>query len=126
MGLDTSHNAWHGPYSSFNVFRRWLAEKIEINLNDYIGYGNEDATKELNSINHKLMPLFNHSDCDGLLTPDECKQIAEGLDDVLKNITQEEAEHPDNKFPFSNYNKAKQFREGCLFAYSLDENIEFN
>ena len=126
MGLDTSHNAWHGPYSSFNNFRRWLAEKIEINLNDYIGYRNESATKKLTSIDHKLMPLFNHSDCEGILTPDECKQIAEGIEEVLKNMSKEEIEHPENEYSLSNYNKAKQFREGCLLAYSLDENIEFS
>lgn len=32
MGLDTTHNAWHGPYSSFNRWRHWLAEQIGIPL----------------------------------------------------------------------------------------------
>jgi hypothetical protein len=126
MGLDTSHNAWHGPYSSFNRFRYWLAEKAGINLNEYLGYGHASATKELTSIDHKLMPLFNHSDCEGELTPLECKQIAEGIDEVLKNISKEEIEHPENTYSFSNYNKAKQFRDGCVLAHSLNENIDFH
>lgn len=125
MGLDTSHGAWHGPYSSFNRFRYWLAEKIGINLNDYIGYG-DNAQEELTSIDHKLMPLFNHSDCEGELTPSECKQIAEGIDEVLNNISKEEAEHPSNAYSFSHLNKAKQFRDGCILAHSENENIEFN
>jgi hypothetical protein len=126
MGLDTSHDAWHGPYSSFNRFRYWLAEKIGINLDDYIGYGKESAVKELTSIDHKLMPLFNHSDCEGELTPAECKQIAEGIDEILKGISKEEVEHPENTYSFSHINKAKQFREGCLLAHSLNENIDFH
>jgi hypothetical protein len=32
MGLDTTHNAWHGPYSMFNRYRHWLAEQIGIPL----------------------------------------------------------------------------------------------
>jgi ribosomal protein L32E len=123
MGLDTSHDAWHGPYSSFNTFRKWLAQKIGINLEDYIGYGEDSATKELTSIDHKLIPLFNHSDCDGILTPEECKQIAEGIEDAIKD---EPEDLSGNEYSFSNLNKAKQFRKGCLLAYSLNENIDFH
>lgn len=28
MGLDTSHNAWHGPYSSFGHWRNWVAIQL--------------------------------------------------------------------------------------------------
>lgn len=28
MGLDTSHNAWHGPYSSFGEWRNWVAIQL--------------------------------------------------------------------------------------------------
>jgi len=118
MGLDTTHEAWHGPYSSFNQFRYWLANLIGISLNDYIGY-NENGTKDLTSINHPLMPLFNHSDCDGKLTSDECKQIAEGIDSALKNT------EPDEQ-PYSHYQEAITFRDGCLLAYSKNEEIEFH
>jgi hypothetical protein len=126
MGLDTSHDAWHGPYSSFNQFRKWLAGKIGINLEEYIGYGDDNSKKELASIKHKLMPLFNHSDCEGHLTPTQCKKISDGIDEVLSNISKEEAEHPENNWSHSNYNKAKRFRDGCLLAYSKKEKIEFH
>jgi hypothetical protein len=126
MGLDTSHDAWHGPYSSFNTFRKWLASKINVNLDEYIGYGGANATKELTSIDHKIMPLLNHSDCEGELKPAECLQIAEGISDILKNISKEEVEHPENNWQFSDYNKAIRFRDGCLLAHSKNENIEFH
>lgn len=30
MGLDTTHDAWHGGYGSFNHWRIWLAEQFEL------------------------------------------------------------------------------------------------
>lgn len=126
MGLNTTHNAWQGPYSSFNEFRKWLASKININLDEYIGYMHPDATKEITSINHKIMSLLNHSDCDGELTPEECRQIAEGIEEILNGISKEESENAENNWHFSNYNKAKRFKEGCLHAYSKNEHMEFH
>jgi hypothetical protein len=38
MGLDTTHNAWSGPYSSFNNWRRWIADKIGIPLDLMEGF----------------------------------------------------------------------------------------
>ena len=125
MGLDTSHNAWQGPYSSFNRFRHWLAEKIGINLKEYYGYGG-NQNKKLSSIEHKIMPLLNHSDCEGELTPAECKQIAEGIDEILNALSKKEIEDPENQYSFSHINKAKQFRDGCILAHSLNESIEFH
>ena len=117
MGLDTTHNAWHGGYGRFNNFRNWLANCIGINLNDYIGYG-ANATKELSSIEHELEPLFNHSDCDGNLDPSDCKKIADGIDKVLNCVVKDLE-------PYSNYQKAIQFRDGCLDEYTKNETIEF-
>lgn len=43
MGLDTSHNAWHGPYSSFMSWRIWLAKQIGIPLELMEGFYSEDS-----------------------------------------------------------------------------------
>ncbi len=32
MGLDTTHDCWHGPYSSFNRWRTQLAAEIGLPL----------------------------------------------------------------------------------------------
>ena len=29
MGLDTSHDCWHGPYSSFARWRNWIARSLD-------------------------------------------------------------------------------------------------
>ena len=118
MGLDTSHNCWHAPYSMFNRFRTSLASQIGINLNDYFGY-NENGTKELTSIEHDIQPLLNHSDCDGELTVEEAARIVKGLDNILENF--------DEKIPsdFDFKEQIIQFRDGCLDAVSKNEKIEF-
>lgn len=118
MGLDISHNCWNGPYSSFNRFRKSLAQQIGIDLNEYIGYGNE-GTKDLTSINHDLMPLFNHSDCGGRFSMKSCKQIAKGLDNILLNFNNEIAADDNLK------EKIIKFRNGCLDAISKNEIIIF-
>ena len=121
MGLDTSHNCWHGPYSSFNNFRKALASQIDIDLNDYAGYG-EKGIKNLESIPHDIMPLLNHSDCDGELSPDECAKIAKGIDSILASFDEAKAV----KYPYNFKEKALQFRNGCLDAFSKNETVDFH
>jgi hypothetical protein len=119
MGLDTSHNCWHGPYSSFNRFRKSLATQIGIDLDEYIGYG-EKGTKDLTTIEHDIQPLLNHSDCDGKLTVKEARQIAKGLNNILENF---------NDKIQADYNFKEniiQFRDGCLDAVSKKQKIDFH
>jgi hypothetical protein len=118
MGLDTSHNCWHGPYSSFNRFRYSLGHQVGIDLDEYAGY-NEKGTKDLSEINHELMPLFNHSDCDGRLTVKECKSIVKGLNEILENFKDIDTDV---------YFKANiiQFRNGCLDAISKKQMVKFH
>ena|SRR5690606_34976297 len=119
MGLDTSHNCWHGSYSSFNRFRYSLGHQIGIDLYDYAGYGSK-GVKDLAKIEHELMPLFNHSDCDGILTVEESKQIVIGLNKVLENFNNKiEAD-----FDFEE--KIIQFRDGCLNAIQRNEEVDFH
>lgn len=123
MGLDTTHDAYSGEYSSFNHFRRWLGKQIGIDLNEYIGYSSDTATKNLADIDHLLMDLFNHSDCDGELTPEQCKLIAEGLQEIINKIDLSSfINDPELSYM---YDRAIQFRDGCLLAYSLNESIKF-
>jgi hypothetical protein len=119
MGLDTSHNCWHGPYSSFNRFRYSLGYQIGINLDDYLGYGGK-GTKDLKEINHDLMCLFNHSDCEGRLTIKECKSIVRGLNSVLDNFNE------NLDFDFNFKSKIIQFRDGCLDAISKRQMVKFH
>ena len=121
MGLDTSHNCYHGPYSSFTDFRYALADQIDIDLDDYIGYRGYRPTKYLDTIEHDIMPLLNHSDCDGILTVEECKRIANGLTNILDNFNE------DINYSINNFkDKIIQFRDGCLEAIQNNEEVEFH
>lgn len=119
MGLDTTHDCWHGPYSAFNRFRYSLGHQIGIDLDDYNGYGGK-RNLNLSDIKHPLMPLFNHSDCDGELSVEESKSIVLGLNNVLENF---------NDTIECDYNfkdKIIQFRDGCVHAIELNEVVEFH
>lgn len=118
MGLDTSHNCWNGSYSTFNRFRFCLAKQIGIDLSEYSGYGN--GTKDLELIQHELMPLLNHSDCDGQLTVEESKSIIIGLNKVLDNYNDKIEADYDFK------ERVIKFRDGCIDAISKNEIIDFH
>jgi len=119
MGLDTSHNCWHGPYSVFARFRKSLACQIGIDLNDYYGYG-KGGVKDLRKIKHELMPLFNHSDCDGKLTIKQSKSIVVGLNKVLENFIE------NNEYDDDFKELIIDFRDGCLDAISKNETVKFH
>lgn len=117
MGLDTSHNCWHGSYTSFNEFRFALGRQIGINLSEYIGFGGD---KDPDSVKHDANPLLFHSDCDGELSVDESKRIVTGLNDILEKFN----------LNIANYTGIEQdiiqFRDGCLDAISKNETIDFH
>ena len=118
MGLDTSHNCWHGPYSSFNRFRHTLAKQIGIDLNEYRGY-DDKGEKDLETIEHDIMPLLNHSDCDGSLTVKESRRIIKGLNNILENYNE------DIPSDFNFKEKVEQFRDGCVDAVGKRQIIRF-
>lgn len=113
MGLDTSHNAWHGPYSSFNSWREEIAKLFNISLRDMYGFGGDIQWEAIEENDIHL--LLNHSDCDGELSWEECKLIADALTSILDKI--------EDKWVKS---KAETFIKGCLLAYSKQENIDFH
>ncbi|MES1181174.1 MAG: hypothetical protein ABUL44_00110, partial [Flavobacterium sp.] len=119
MGLDTSHNAWHGPYSSFRYWREMIASKIGVNLQKMEGFNGDIPFSTLpeNPIN----VLLDHSDCDGEIKWEDCGPLADALEQLLPQLN-------DHTHPLPNYysDKTKQFIEGCRLAYSLQENIEFH
>lgn len=132
MGLDTTHGAWNGPCNYFNCFRRWLANQIGIDLYDYIGFGKfvkteggieyvETGFNDLKSIKHDIQPLLDHSDCDGLLTPEECQRVANGLKDIIDR-TQGDPSIEAREYRLL----AIRFKNGCLLAAKKKENLEFH
>jgi hypothetical protein len=112
MGLDTSHNCWHGPYSSFNRFREKLAGLIDIpDLKAHWDSGQDFP--------HDIHPLLNHSDCDGELSVTEAQQVANGLTAILEK----KDDNPEDKWFWE---RVVLFRDGCLDAVLKNEVIDFH
>jgi len=87
MGLDITHDCWHGPYSKFMRFRRSLCLQINIDIDMFSDYGGNGKSSE--SLDHDIMPLINHSDCDGRLTVKESRRIIKGLQSILDNFNKD-------------------------------------
>ena len=120
MLLDTTHNAWHGPYSMFGNWRKWLANKCGFNLLDMVGFGGDtEWTPEL--MEHPLYPLLNHSDCDGELSVDECKSVRLGLDQKISEYNKSKDETD-----YYMIERCIEFRDGCLLAIKQNKSIEFH
>lgn len=114
MGLDTTHDAFHGAYSSFMQFRRGLVEhSLKMEIKDFEGY--DGALPYSHIQDAGLRRLVNQSDCDGEISPEDCKLIAEYLEKTIPEL--EEGEVKDRSI---------QFKDGCLLAYSKNEFIIFH
>ncbi len=78
MGLSIGEAHW--TYSWFRKFRRRLADSIGINIRDMAGFGGEISW---GTVHDDIVPLLDHSDCDGELSPDDCAKVAPRLSEVI-------------------------------------------
>jgi len=117
MGLDTSHDCWHGSYSGFHKFRTYLADLIGIKLGNMQGYAVKNPIKWDSIPYNGLHELLNHSDCDGKLTVLQCKKLLKGLKEILKVIPR------DNEWCLLN---TKDFIRGLESAIQNKESVDFH
>lgn len=128
MGLATTHGAWHGSYSAFGSWRKWIAKIRGFNLLNMVGFGGDQAWSEAQK-QDPLYPLLSHSDCDGELSPKECALVALGLSQIILDASQ--YLEPDMNYLSTgehNYHIAatKAFRKGCIDAIKKNESIIFS
>lgn len=111
MGLDFSHCDARWSYGGFAQFRRKLASEIGIDLDKMKDFGGEVPFSDYED---DIIPLLNHSDCDGELTVVECKKVAPRLEELVS--TWEDG-----------YDKRKaiDLAKGMKYAISCDEPLEF-
>ena len=117
MGLNTTHGCYDGPYSSFNDLRRWIALQIFIDLDKMEGFDEDNKGSSWNAILHPITPLLDHSDCDGELTPDECRSIIEGAQMILHKIDPADWKEMEVLL--------KTFSNGCNKAIEKGETVYF-
>jgi hypothetical protein len=136
MGLDTTHDAWHGAYSAFSRWRNELARVAGYRLaRDPGGITTsvvlpwEDFTManllgEWSSMpgDDPLLWLIIHSDCDGVIHPEQGTLIAARLEGLLPELDDTEASG--HIYP-SMRAKTQVFIDGLRAAAEAGEDVEF-
>ena len=99
----------HWSYSGFNRFRARLGKMIGIELRQMVGFGS-DSTTPWDTVRDPIALLLNHSDCDGVLLPEECALVAPRLRELLSTLdaTDYDVEH------------------GTLLAQAMEDCVEHN
>lgn len=151
MGLDCSHDAWHGAYSAFSRWREKIAEVAGVPplcfMEGFFEPGNpisdplwflkyEKDTDRLERVKdfYKLLPikwsalkpdplydLLHHSDCDGYLRYGQCKKIAKRLEELLPLLPDE-----DGGGHIGNWReKTQKFIGGCKAAGAAKQRLMF-
>jgi hypothetical protein len=136
MGLDLTHDCWHGAYSAFARWRQHLAKvagyaiaKVEYqdgSVMDTImidwGHIPDGALMgewEKNP-DDPLLILIAHSDCDGYIYPEQLKPLADRLTALLPSLDGDGGGHVG-----SYVEKTQIFIDGLLLAHGAGEKVEF-
>ena len=121
MGLDTSHDCWHGAYTAFH---RWRAELMRIaHDRDIMSMRHYGGTVPWSALgNDPLIVLLDHSDCDGIIEAKDCEPLAKRLEELLPLLPKED----DRGHIGSWQKKTQQFIDGLRLAASRGEDVDFH
>lgn len=151
MGLDTSHDCWHGAYSAFHRWRQELAKAAGLppldlmegfyrcgdqnyadpiywarkGLNDEKAF--DDMRQQLPIKWDCLKPsplhgLLHHSDCEGEIEADDCGAIADALEALLPKLPQGSGGGHIGNWR----DKTQTFISGLRRASAANENVDFH
>jgi hypothetical protein len=134
MGLDTSHGCWHGAYGAFMRWRRELARaagyKIHPPSLDQPDYDlpwdmfeDKNYKGEWDTVpgDDPLLYLLVHSDCDGVIHPQQGVHIARRLEQLLPLLNEDASVGHIT----SMRDKTQQFIDGLKAAAIAGEDVEF-
>lgn len=126
MGLNCTHGAFDGAYSRFQRFRIAICRAMGGSYpNGYDGETNWYYGPGMDSETHPgLYILLCHSDCDGSMTPKECRLVANDLDKMVPLLAQL-PDHDPNDRRFSFVEMAETFAAGCREAASKRQKLRF-
>jgi hypothetical protein len=133
MGLDTSHDCWHGAYSAFARWRNELAVAAGYPMDADDRYY-ELPWDEFKDENYQgdwngkvpgddpLLYLLVHSDCDGVIHPEQGKDIAVRLRELLPKLDEEKS----GGHIASMHATTQQFIDGLEAAATAGEDVRFH
>lgn len=137
MGLDCSHDAWHGAYSAFSRWRNEIAnaagyavwpvkypdgvtwDRIMLDwghVPEGALFGEWDETPS-----DPLIVLFTHSDCEGVIHPDQAGPLADALEALLSELDEDLGGHIGNI-----RTKTETFIRGLRKAVEQGEDLDFH
>lgn len=150
MGLDTSHDCWHGAYSAFNRWREELCRlaglpPLELMEGFYSSIGGKQFQpptlyyrcadtryEDMQRLDSRLPirwdclkpdalhELLHHSDCEGEIPWERCGAIADSLEKLIPLMNGDAGGHIGNW-----KDKTQAFVDGLRLAASKQENVEF-
>lgn len=140
MGLDTTHDCWHGSYIAFHRWRSKLAQAAGLPPLDLMEgfyrpdeetiFGRNDTGLCYNlpikweSLKPDVLhELLHHSDCDGEIRAEICASLADRLEALLPLLTSDAGEWGH----LSSYQeKTRLFIAGLRKAASRSESVGFH
>ena len=148
MGLDCSHDAFHGAYSAFNSFRQEICHAIGGSYPPH-WVRNADGTITLDNnglpiydrtLDEKMIYFGDdlddesgmyfflcHSDCDGEISPEMCIKVADDLESILPKIEALSDQGRGHIQARGGYAEVlKKFIAGCRLAAKNNEPLEFH
>ena len=138
MGLDTTHDAWHGAYSAFNRFRAAVCKAAggawpphepgtrvdgEPCLDNRMWYVPESVTRDKNP---GLYEFLCHEDCEGSIAPDMCAKVADDLEALLPTLDEMGLDWGHLERCGGPGGAARKFIAGCRAAHVAGEPLEFH
>jgi hypothetical protein len=133
MGLDTTHNCWHGPYSSFSRWRNeiaaaagyavwtvvddtgWKSATVMLDWG-HLGTPEHLAGNWEETPTDPLFVLIVHSDCDGAIYPAQAEPLAARLEEIVALGTLDS----------DDVRRARRFIEGLRAAAAKSEPVLFH
>jgi len=106
MGLDTSHDCWHGAYSAFDRWRNIIAKAAGYEI-----WPVKEGLRERDTIilhwgaitmdnvmgvwektpDDPIVVILVHSDCEGVIHPAQATPLADRLQEILPNIEDDDS-----------------------------------
>lgn len=149
MGLDTSHDCWHGAYSAFHRWRKEIARvaglpplelmkgfysPLSKSLSTFFCGDYEKSEYYFSSLNERLPISWNclrrrplnillrHSDYNGVIPWRSCGPIARELEALIPLLADEDAGGHIGNWR----EKTQKFVDGLRLASSLKESVHFH
>jgi len=144
MGLDTSHDCWHGAYSAFTRWRHHIAtvagyriitptredilaggihmSYVDIDWDIFNAENYQGEWDDGPFIDDALLHLIVHSDCDGVIHPKHARPLADRLEGLLPKLDEGQS----GGHIWSMREVTQQFIDGLRKAAAADEDVDFH